>query len=59
MDDAQKQQYEVCNSAAVDKEAVKQFVSLIRVFTALLSALEEGKCFLLCACMKVLKFKCI
>ena len=43
MDDAQKQQYEVCNSAAVDKEAVKQFVSLIRVFTALLSALEEGK----------------
>ncbi|XP_063692861.1 serine/threonine-protein kinase SMG1-like [Bolinopsis microptera] len=39
--DAQKQQHEVCNSTSIDKEAVQQFVSLIKVFTALLSSLEE------------------
>ena len=43
MGDAEKHQHEVCNSGQVDADTISQFTSLVRVFTALLAALQEGQ----------------
>ena len=43
MGDAEKDQYDVVNSGGpVDEDAVRRFISLVKVFSVLLAALSEG-----------------